>query len=299
MSRAAEADEKVCANCGIAEGDDIKLEDCGGCDLVKYCNDGYRELHRPEHAGECKKRVKELHERKLFDQPDETHLGECPICFLPLSLDQEGKSMFYPCCSERICNGCAHANIMSNKHDIVKAGNCPFCREPISSGDEETCKRIMKRIKANDPAALCQMATGCYEKSDYDGAFEYFTKAAELGKADAHHNLSCMYRNGQGVEKDEEKEVYHLEKAAVGGHPDARHNLGCYEERNGNVGRAVKHFIIAANLGLKESMKALWKHYSLGNIIKEELEATLRTHQAAIDEMKSEQRDVADRCFRM
>jgi hypothetical protein len=56
----------------------------------------------------------------------------------------------------------------------------------------------------------------------------------------------------------------------------------------------VKHYIIAANLGLEESMKALWKHYSDGNITKEELEATLRAHQAALDEMKSPERDAAE-----
>ena len=67
-----------------------------------------------------------------------------------------------------------------------------------------------------------------------------------------------------------------------------------YEKKNGNVERAVKHFIIAAKLGHEESMKALWSHYSDGNITKEDLDATLRTHQAAITAMKSAQRDAAE-----
>ena len=41
-------------------------------------------------------------------------------------------------------------------------------------------------------------------------------------------------------------------------------------------------------------MKALWGHYSDGNIIKEDLEVTLRTHKAAIDETKSAQRDAGE-----
>ena len=57
--------------------------------------------------------------------------------------------------------------------------------------------------------------------------------------------------------------------------------------------RAVKHSIIAANLGYEKSMKELWGHYSKGNISKEDLEATLRTHKAAIDEMKSPEREAA------
>jgi DNA-binding GntR family transcriptional regulator len=41
-------------------------------------------------------------------------------------------------------------------------------------------------------------------------------------------------------------------------------------------------------------MKELWKHYSAGNITKENLDATLRTHQAALDATKSEQREAAE-----
>jgi TPR repeat protein len=90
------------------------------------------------------------------------------------------------------------------------------------------------------------------------------------------------------------KAIHHYEKAAIGGHPQARYNLGCYEEKNGNIDRAVKHFVIAANLGYEKSMKALWKYYSSGHITKEKLDATLRAHQSAIDETKSAQRDAAE-----
>ena len=40
-------------------------------------------------------------------------------------------------------------------------------------------------------------------------------------------------------------------------------------------------------------MKRLWKEYAGGNITKEDLEATLRTHQAAIDATKSPEREAA------
>jgi hypothetical protein len=279
-----------CASCGIVEGDDIKLEECTDCDLVKYCGDKCRKGHREQHSEECNKRKVELHNKNLFSQPDGTHRGECPLCFLPLPLDSQ-KSMFYTCCSELICQGCDYANDMSNGND-----RCPFCREP-DPDDEENDKRLTKRIKANDPAALCHMGWKCYDEGDYDSAFGYLTKAAELGDLTAHYKLGVMYWNGKGVGEDEEKAVYHYEKAAIGGHPYARHNLGYIEGINGNIERAVKHFIIAANLGYDESMKVLWKHYSAGSITKEELDATLRTHQAALDAMKSEQRDAAEnRC---
>ena len=294
MSRTAETEADVCcANCGAAEVDDVKLEECDGCDLVKYCGDKCREEHREEHNEECKIRATELHDRKLFTQPDETHLGECQLCFLPMPLHPE-KSAFLSCCSQTGCTGCVFANAMSNGNDL-----CPFCREPQPKKKGETRKRLMKRVKANDPAALRYVGKDRHGGGDYDGALKYITKAADLGDPEAHSQLGCMYWRGQGVEKDEEKAVYHYEKAAIGGHPQARHNLAGIEWKIiGNVERAVKHFIIAAKLGMEESMKQLWKHYSDGNITKEDLYTTLRAHQAAIDETKSEQRDAAEVFFR-
>ena len=161
--------------------------------------------------------------------------------------------------------------------------------------EEENVERMKKRVKANDPVAMLEMGKEHYGEGDYDSAVKYWARAAELGNLAAHHNLGVMYRDGEGVDKDEEKKVCHFEKAAIGGHPDARYNLACIEEENGNFERAVQHFIINANLGEEDSMKELWDHYSLGNITKEELEATLRTHKAAIDEMKSSQREEAER----
>jgi TPR repeat protein len=132
-------------------------------------------------------------------------------------------------------------------------------------------------------------------EGDYGTAFNYLTKAAELGDVDAHVQLGGMYLHGDGVEKDEERQVYHYEKAAISGNPHARHDLGDYELRNGNIERAVKHYIIAANLGCEYTMKELWSQYTAGNISKKDLDATLRTHQAAVDATKSAERDAAEK----
>jgi TPR repeat protein len=164
---------------------------------------------------------------------------------------------------------------------------------------------MKKRIKADDPVALRQMGGERYHEGGYYNAFKYLSKGADLGDLGAHYLLGLMYWKGQFVEKDEDKAAYHWEKAAIGGHPQARHelavmearngkNLAVIEQGNGNMKRAVKHFIIAANLGEEKSMKALREHYSLGNITKEDLDATLLSHQAALDAAKSEQREEAE-----
>ena len=124
-------------------------------------------------------------------------------------------------------------------------------------------------------------------------ASEFLTKAAGLGDAAAHFNLSVMYREGKGVEKDAQKEFYHTEEAAIGGHPTARYNLGAFEWNNGRLDRAVKHLIIAAKLGDDDSVEMLKQGYKEGSVSKEDFAAALRAHQAAVDATKSSQRDAA------
>ena len=175
---------------------------------------------------------------------------------------------------------------------------CPFCREPIPETLEEADQNEMKRIKANDPVALRGMGVKCREEGNYERAFEYFTKAAVLGNIESHYEISLLYGDGKGVEKDKKKEIHYLEEAAIGGHPDARHNLGCVELGNRSVDRAVKHYTIAAKLGHDGALEALKKGFEFGLAKKEDYEAALRGHQAAVDATKSQQRDAAAEWFK-
>ena len=88
---------------------------------------------------------------------------------------------------------------------------CPFCRLPIPNTMEEVNQNLMKRAAANDPVALFESGWRARGNGDHEGALKYWTKAAELGDASAHYELSNMYEEGLGVEKDEAKELYHLE----------------------------------------------------------------------------------------
>jgi hypothetical protein len=290
----AVADE-VCANCGKAAVDNIKLKKCA-CDLVKYCSVDCQKNNRPIHKKACKKRLVEIRDDKLFTQPDQSHLGECPICCLPLPLDTS-KSTMMSCCCKLICDGCSHANMLRELEQGLES-KCTFCREPIMKTDEETEKDSMKRVKANDPVALCHMGNSCNDDGNYEGALQCWTKAAELGNAMAHFNLSLMYQKGLVVEKDMKKSVYHLEEAAIGGYPDARCNLGCYEGQSGRHIRAMKHFIIAAKLGHDNALEAVKDACTVGLAKKEDYETALRGHQAAVDATKSQQRDLAEEWFK-
>jgi TPR repeat protein len=164
---------------------------------------------------------------------------------------------------------------------------------------EEVDMEYERRVEANDPVAMRQLGIRHFERGDYKSAFEYWTKGAELGDAASHHELSVMYNRGEGVEKDLKKEARHLKEAAIAGNPSSRHNLGCAEWENGRKDRAVKHWIIAANLGYDKSMMSLMSAYSLGSVSKEDFESALRAHQAAVDATKSPQREAAAEIDRM
>jgi tetratricopeptide (TPR) repeat protein len=280
-----------CASCGKAAVDEIKLKNCV-CNLVKYCSVDCQKNHRPRHKKTCKKRLAEIRDDRLFTQPDESHLGECPICCLPLPLDYN-KWRINPCCCKRICLGCDYANKLREKEQGMEHHRCPYCREPLPNTDAEMVQNFMKRAKANDPVALFNIGSKYYKERDYEGAFEYYTKAAELGDMDAHYNLSTMYREGKGVEKDLKKEDYHLEEASIGGHPKARNNLGNHEGRNGRFDRAMKHWIIVAKLGYDDALHNVKVGFQRRVVSKEDYAAALRGHQAAVDATKSEQREEA------
>jgi hypothetical protein len=282
-----------CASCRIAEAevDDVKFTTChANCKLVRYCSVACQRDHRPLHEAMCKKRAAELCDRDdlLFAQPESSHLGDCPICFLPLALDAS-KCVMMTCCSKVICNGCCYASKIREPSKSL----CPFCRHSVPATDAEIDANVMKREEANDLVALRKAGVRRYVKGDYGSAFDYLSKAAGLGDAEAQSHLSVMYLKGRGVAKDEKEAVHYMEEAAIGGHTTSRYNLGVYEWNNGSRERAMKHFIIAAKLGDDDSVGKLKQGYKEGSVSKEDFAAALRAHQAAVDATKSSQRDAA------
>jgi hypothetical protein len=261
-AEAVVAADEVCASCGIAAVDDIKLKDCNdGCDLT---------------------------------QPDGSYLGECPLCCLPLSIDKS-KSTMMGCCCKVICNGCDYANSMREIKEGLEP-RCVYCREPAPKSEKEQYKRIMNRIKKKDPVAMTSMGKKHYHQGDYGKALEYCKKAAELGDVDAHFCLGDLYYKGKGrgVKKDITKALPHLQKAAIGGHTAARGVLATHEMENGRFERAAKHLMINANLGCDNSLKLIKELVMEGVVSKDEYAAALRGYQAAVNETKSVEREKAE-----
>ena len=296
-----------CANCGIAAVDEIKLKPCPHCDFVQYCSDKCQQDHRELHEESCKQRAAEIREEKraaeigshaeirdeiLFKQPESTDFGDCPICFLPMPLDRD-LTIYQNCCGKLLCVGCTYANTKCALNE-GRERKCPFCRKITPASEEESMKRKLRRLEANDPIALQQVGHKHYDKEEYENSFRYLTRAAELDNEDAHFLLGLMYFEGKFVEEDTATGISHWETAAIRGHVRARFMLGGCEWVMKRFDRAVKHCIISASLGDNESIKSLTKYYKEGHVSKDDFARALRAHQAAVDAMKSPQREEAE-----
>ena len=310
-----------CAACGKG-GDNLKV--CTSCEQVSYCNAKCRNSHRSKHKKECKqyaaeKRNKnaairaevdaiskklasiEISDEELFADPPPKE--DCEICFLPMPYSQSCgvHTTYQVCCGKTLCNGCMRAaNNEMEKGNMKRC--CPFCQVPLAKTDEEIVKRCKKRVEMNDANSF-YMLGGWYLNGDngllqsHRKAFELFQRGAGLGSIKAHYHLAKSYHTGEGVESDEEKSKHHLMLAAMGGFEHARHMLGVYEHQNGNMERAMKHYMIAARCGYDDALEDIHEGYKAGHVTKEEYASTLRAHKAA-EGMKSEQRAIAQNCGR-
>ena len=62
--------------------------------------------------------------------------------------------------------------------------------------------------------------------------------------------------------------------------------------------RAEKHFVIAANLGVHDSLQRLKDLYANGHASKDDYASALRAYQAATEEAKSAEREVAEAYYK-
>ena len=284
----------ACANCGKIGSDAVKLKNCTACRLVKYCGVGWQRAHRKQHKSACKKRAAELKDEQLYSQGHERLEGEfCPICTLPIALPVGTHAIFAACCMKMICKGCDYA---ANKRGMR---DCPFCRTPFPDNDAAKLAMIMARVEKKDDA-INFLGQKYYHgkiglQKDTRKAFKLYTEAAEHGSIEALYNLGLSYYNGDGVQEDKVKGFQFCERAAMQGHVQSRHNLGSRELRKGNCDRAVKHFLISAKMGLKESLENIKKLFTVGLATKEHYTEALKGYQDAAEEMKSPDRDDAKR----
>ncbi|KAL9178841.1 hypothetical protein ACHAXT_003972 [Thalassiosira profunda] len=246
-------------------------------------------LPADEICGECTELCEDCRRRRvrdeaLFKQPEESDLGDCQICFIPLPVNIH-ETQYMSCCAQTLCTGCFVAVFVDGDR------KCPFCRGSVPSTDEEILERVTKRAASGD-------AESCYFlghkflngmmglRKDPKRAFELLTEAANLGLAHAHVAIGNMFRTGDHVEQDLEKAMFHLEEAAIRGNILSRSLLGELENDEGRADRAIKHWIIAAKMGDDDALSAVKAGYTQGLVSKEDFSSSLRAWKDAVDATK-------------
>ena len=185
-----------------------------------------------------------------------------------------------------------------NLGNEINEKKCPFCRTPTRKSIEEYNEWLQKRVELDDAEAIRNL--GCYYRDglhgfpqDYTQAFKLFVRAGDLGCTKAYCSVGYAYKNGEGVEIDKKKATHYYKLAAIGGNMPSRHNLGVDDKNTGNMNRALKHYMIAAEGGQPHSLKKIQELYTNGHATKDDYAKALRAYQAYLAEIKSTQRDAA------
>ena len=293
-----DAAAEACANCGKEANDAVKLKNCTACFLVKYCGADCQKVHRKQHKKACKERAAELKDEKLYTQGTERAEADfCPLCLLAIPMPVAEHSQFYYCCMKKVCNGCLWA---AKRQGI--ANTCAFCRTTAPKNNEEGLALVQNRVAAKNPEAICHLGAAYFrgtlglEKNE-PRAIKLWSEAAELGSAAALCRLGCAYDQGDGgVTPNKAKALRCFESAAMKGHMQSRHNLGAFElKENENFDRALRHYLISAKMGFKESIDIIRGFFTFGQATKAQYADALKCYQGAVEETKSDQREEAAR----
>ena len=129
--------------------------------------------------------------------------------------------------------------------------------EPLKTGDQASAGALSEPPMSHDSNAWAAELAGAKvaaEAGDWVAAVKWYRKAADQGDAEAQYGLGNCYREGQGVEEDDEEAVKWYRKAADQGNADAQYHLGdCYRLGDGfefsDDEEAVEWFRQAADQG--------------------------------------------------
>ena len=132
---------------------------------------------------------------------------ECCICLENLPKDPT-KFARFTCCGNGLHKHCSAD--LGNMVLMGKVnGNCPLCRAPTPTSDEEVVKQLRPWVKKKKAWAQNMMATkyenGIGVKQSYEMARMLYELAAQQGDAFSMVNLGIMYKHGVGVEVSYER----------------------------------------------------------------------------------------------
>ena len=159
----------------------------------------------------------------------------------------------------------------------------------LNPDDEEVKKKhepLAKRKAALD--LLVDQALEAYNAEDYAKAVKLFSKAADMGSADAQNWLGFCYESGQNVAQDYKKAIEWYRKAAEQGNAAAQYSLGnCLFDGNGipeDKSEAVRWWTMAAEQGDDTAQNDLGYAYREGQGVKQDYAKALEWFDKAAEQ---------------
>ena len=162
--------------------------------------------------------------------------------------------------------------------DLLAAHPLDLQKNPEAAGvkiqflNTTLAMRACEQAVADYPDALrfpLQLGRGYERAKRYDDAHRWYVKGAELGNAQAMHNLGFQYATGQGVARDYAEARKWFTRAAAHGNGPAMLHLGDLYANGLGVSRdyaeARRRFMDAADRGIATAMTRLGDLYANGD----------------------------------
>lgn len=157
--------------------------------------------------------------------------------------------------------------------------------------------------KTIDDTADDQYSLGvaCFEQKDFEGAVDWFRKAADRGAASAQYALGGCYDEGIGVSQNSQEAVDWYRKAADQGHAKAQGNLGfCYSRGVGvsrNNHEAAKWYRKAAEQGVARAQGNLGICYYNGEGVAQDYQEAAKWFRLAAEQGNDMAQAVLGSCY--
>lgn len=155
--------------------------------------------------------------------------------------------------------------------------------EPPVKKEEET--KSVSQESSIDPAEYNSIGEAFYDTNNYEKAYEYLIKAAELGHPRSINLIGLMYKYGEYLEKNHDTAFEWFQRAADLGYPAAFYNLALYykDEKNDSVNATIC-YENGANLGHSGCQNGLGLAYEYGRGVTKDEQKSVYWYQKAADQ---------------
>ena len=212
-------------------------------------------------------------------------MSRCPVCRAPAPTKRE-----LDCLDCRCVRYCSVAH---RAEHLATGGHADEC-EALCAERLVRWRKGAEGVDAQFAVMLgCAYLFGhCRLAKDASAAASWFTRAADLGDADAQFNLGVAYRDGEGVERDHAEALRRFRQAAEQGRSEVQSAIGfAYYNGRGvpvDFERAAHYWRLGAKGGNAYAMAALGECYRDGKGVKRSLHAArkwlLRAKEAGYDD---------------